>query len=133
VSDDRREPVEDLGAEATKLLQALQDWVKDSGSDYAGAAASAATGAASAAHRINEHIATGSAECRYCPLCQVISAVRGTPPEAREHLVSAATSFVHAVAALLATPVPDQRADKADSRDAPVQKINVSDDEWEDD
>lgn len=127
------DPDEGVGSvteEAAKLLHALQDWAKESGSEYAGAAASAAESAASAVHRIDEHIATGSAECTYCPVCRVISAVRETSPEVRQHLTTAATSLLHAAAGLLATNVPDPSKQR---RDGPVEKIDLSDDDWEDD
>ena len=124
------EPVGDVGEEAAKLLHALQDWAKESGSEYATATASAAAGAASTVQRINEHIATGGEDCRYCPLCQLISAVRGTSPEVRQHLSTAATSLMQAASGLLATPVPDQGKSR---RDTTVEKIDLSDDDWEDD
>ena len=127
---DRDESVGSVAEEAAKLLHALQDWAKESGSEYAGAAASAAEGAASAVHRIDEHIATGSAECTYCPVCRVISAVRETSPEVRQHLTTAATSLLHAAAGLLATHVPEPSKGR---RDGPVEKIDLSDDDWEDD
>jgi hypothetical protein len=118
-----------VAEEAVKLLEALQGWARESGADYADAAAAAAAGASSTAHRVSEHLATGSAECRYCPLCQVIAAVRGTPPEVREHLASAATSLLHAVSGLLATVVPEQGVRGG----APVERIDLDDEEWEDD
>ena len=127
---DPDESVGSVAEEAAKLLHALQDWAKESGSEYAGAAASAAEGAASAVHRIDEHIATGSAECTYCPVCRVISTVRETSPEVRQHLTTAATSLLHAAAGLLATNVPESSKGR---RDGPVEKIDLSDDEWEDD
>ena len=116
--------------EAVKLLGALQDWAKESGSEYVGATASAAEGAAAAMHRINEHVATGGAECTYCPVCRVISAVRGTSPEVKEHLSAAAGSLMQAAAGLLATQVPDP----ARRPETSVQRIDIEDgDEWEDD
>jgi hypothetical protein len=132
---DAPDPAEDLtgsiGEEAAKLLEALQEWAALEGAAGADGGtspfASAAAAAAATAHRVNEHIATGGPECRYCPVCQVIAAVRGTPPEVREHLVSAATSLMHAVSGLLATPVPDRT-----TRRDPVEKIDL-DDDWEDD
>ena len=127
---DPDESVGSVAEEAAKLLHALQDWAKESGSEYAGAAASAAEGAASAVHRIDEHIATGSAECTYCPVCRVISTVRETSPEVRQHLTTAATSLLHAAAGLLATNVPESSKGR---RDGPVEKIDLSDDDWEDD
>jgi hypothetical protein len=123
-------PVGSVAEEAAKLLLALRGWAKDSGSEYAGAAASAAEGAASAMHRVNEHVATGGAECTYCPVCRVISAVRDTSPEVRQHLSTAATSLMHAAAGLLATEVPDPSTRRPDGF---VEKIDLSDEEWEDD
>jgi hypothetical protein len=127
---DPDESVGSVAEEAAKLLHALQDWAKENGSEYAGAAASAAEDAASAVHRIDEHIATGSAECTYCPVCRVISAVRETSPEVRHHLTTAATSLMHAAAGLLATQVPEP---SKGGRDSAVEKIDLSDDDWEDD
>lgn len=125
------EDVGSLPEEAVKLLHALQDWAKENGTEYAGATAAAAEGAAAAAHRLNEHIATGSEECTYCPICRVISAVRGTSPEVKHHLSTAATSLMHAAAGLLATHVPDPSSRREDSS---VEKIDLNDDdEWEDD
>ena len=138
--DEGQEPsVGSVGEEAVKLLQALQDWAADSAADsaadHAGAASSAAAGAATTWRWVNEHVATGGADCRYCPLCQVISMVRGTPPEVRDHLASAATSLMHAAAGMLATTVPDAGARRRGPGGAgtPVQKIDLDDQEWEDD
>ena len=124
------QPVGTLAEEATKLLLAVQGWAKESGSDYAGAAAGAATHAAAAVGGINEHIATGGEDCRYCPLCQVISAVRGTSPEVKEHLSAAATSILAAVSGLMETRIPD-RSGRAPEE--PLEKIDLSDDDWGDD
>jgi hypothetical protein len=121
-------PTGSLGEEAAKLLRALQDWAEDHGGSVDPSAAAAAAAASSTGHRVGEHVATGAEECRYCPLCRVISAARGTPPEVRQHLASAATSLMHAAAGVLATPVPDPQAAGPD----PVEKISL-DDEWEDD
>jgi hypothetical protein len=115
------EPVGSVGEEAAKLLHALQDWAKESGGDYAGAAAGAVSGATSSLHDINEHIATGGEDCRYCPVCQVIHAVRHTSPEVKAHLASAASSLMHAAAGVLATQVP--RSD----RPSGVEKIDLDD------
>ena len=129
---DEREPVGSVGEEAAKLLHALQDWAKESGAEHAGGAASAAAGAADAMRSINEHIATGGEDCRYCPICQMISAVRNTSPEVKQNLSIAATSFMQAVAGLMATNAPD--ADKK-RRDSGVEKIDLSDDDpdWDED
>lgn len=130
MSDDE-EQVGSVGEEAAKLLSALQDWARENGGEYADAAAGAAKGASSFFEDVNEHVATGGAECRYCPLCQVISAVRQTSPEVRHHLASAAGSLAQALAGLLATDVPGGRRHPSSP---PVEKIDLSDDgDWEDD
>jgi len=124
------EPVGRVGEEALKLLEALQGWARQSGSDYADATASAAAGAASTVHQVNEHLATGGADCTYCPLCRLISVVRGTSPEVKQHLTSAAASLMQAAAGALATPVPEPGTAR---RDSPVEKIDLTDGEWEED
>jgi hypothetical protein len=116
---DEQEPVGSVGEEAVKLLAALQDWAQESGGD------AAATGAASAFKNLNEHIATGGQECKYCPICQVISAVRDVSPEVKQHLSSAASSLMHAAAAAMSTDVPRRR------EESPVEKIDLSDDAWD--
>jgi hypothetical protein len=105
--------------EAAKLLGALSDWARDQGTDYAGSAAGAASTFAAAVQDIGEHVATGSEDCRYCPVCQVIHVVRQTSPEVRGHLTLAASSLLHAAAGLLATDTSQR--DNASS----VEKIDL--------
>jgi hypothetical protein len=119
VSEDQ-EPVGNVGEEAVKLLKALQDWAQESGED------AAAAGAASVFKDINEHIATGDQECRYCPVCQVISAVRDVSPEVKQHLSVAASSLLQAAAAAMATDASRRREEST------VEKIDLSDDTWDD-
>jgi hypothetical protein len=119
-------PVGNVAEEAVKLLHALQGWAEQSGGQYAEATASAAAGAARKLKDVDEHIATGGQDCTYCPLCQAIGAVRGTSPEVRQHLASAATSLMHAVAGVMATQVPDQSTGRPGSS---VEKIELSDDD----
>ena len=133
MAEDDEATVGGVAEEAAKLFAALQDWARDSGNEYAGATASAAGGAASAFQQVNEHIATGGQDCRYCPVCQAISAVRGTSPEVRAHLRTAAGSLLEAAAGMLATVAPE---DTRPPRDAGVEKIDLSDDadeSWEED
>ncbi|MGY2874571.1 hypothetical protein ACVW00_001761 [Marmoricola sp. URHA0025 HA25] len=118
------EAIGSVGEEAAKLFAALSGWARDQGTDYAGAAAGAAAAMSETAHAIDEHIATGSEECRYCPVCQVIHAVRTTSPEVRQHLAVAASSLMHAAAGLLATQVPPDKA-------SPVEKIDLDDTDWD--
>jgi hypothetical protein len=119
------EDVGSVGEEAAKLFAALSGWARDQGADYVGSAAGAAAAMSETLHDIDDHIATGAEECRYCPVCQVIHAVRATSPEVKAHLAVAASSLMHAAAGLLATHVPQDHA-------APVQKIDLDDNEWDD-
>jgi hypothetical protein len=118
----QQEPVGSLGEEAAKLLGALSDWARDQGTDYAGTASGAAGAFSHALHEVDEHVATGSADCRYCPVCKVIHVVRQTSPEVRTHLAMAAGSLMNAAAGLLATQT-EQAArpgvEKIDLDDAP--------------
>lgn len=119
------EPVGNVGEEAAKLFAALSGWAKDQSADYAGTASGAAGAVSDAFHNVNEHLATGGTDCKYCPVCQVIAAVRSTSPEVKAHLAIAASSLVQAAAGVLATQMPD------DGKGSPVEKINL-DDAWDD-
>ena len=113
--------VDSLGEEAVKLLQALQDWARETTD---GANQSRGVGLLSNLH---EHIATGGQDCQYCPVCQLIAAVRATSPEVKHHLGVAASSLLQAAASVLATPTPRRQRD-TDS----VERIDL-DDDWEED
>jgi hypothetical protein len=132
-----------VAEEAAKLLGALQGWAREGASDGAGAAGTAASSLSGLLHDLDEHVATGGEDCRYCPVCQVISAVRATSPEVKQHLATAATSLLHAATGVLeahAQRRPDgdgQRGQGGRARrdQGPVEKIDLSDDadsEWED-
>ena len=69
--------------EASRLFDAVQEWAKR-----------ASTGA-------GEHIATDSADCLLCPVCQLIGALRTTRPEVVTHLADAAGSVLAAVRAAI--------------------------------
>lgn len=109
--DGTRGDVGSLGEEAAKLFEAL--------SEQLGAAAGS----------VNDHVATGGAGCRYCPVCQLIGVVRATSPEVRAHLLSAAGSLVQAASGLLATHVPTQsdQAERDRSGRGPVEHIDLDD------
>jgi len=115
------EPIGSVGEEAAKLFTALSGWAKDQGAQSAGSASGAAFAFGDMLKDVNEHIATGGADCKYCPLCQLISAVRATSPEVKAHLTVAASSLMHAAAGVLATQVPQ------DGKSSPVEKIDLDD------
>ena len=108
--------------EATKLLGALADWARDQGSELGAGVAALADQAAASAHEINAHIATDDPECRYCPVCRTVHAVRSANPEVRAQLTSAASSFLQAAAGMLAGSggTPGGR---------PVERIDLDDED----
>ena len=104
MSDAGREDVGSVGEEAAKLFGVLSDWARTQ--DAGHVADDLGERLTAAARSVNDHVATGGEDCRYCPVCQAIGVVRSTSPEVRAHLTSAAGSLVQAVAGLLATHVP---------------------------
>lgn len=90
MSGDREDPerIGSVGEEAAKLLGALSDWAKDAAGD--------------AAHGFDQHLATGAAECTYCPICRTVHAVRDLSPEVKDQLAGAATTFLQTAASVLA-------------------------------
>lgn len=110
------EPVGSLAEEAAKLLGAL------AGADFA----------SQALRDVDEHLGAGADECRYCPLCRTVHAVRRASPEVRTHLATAASALLQAAAGLVAAAA----AGAADPRPADgVERIDLEDDvsEWPDD
>ncbi|WP_323792163.1 hypothetical protein [Nocardioides sp.] len=129
-----------VGEEAAKLFGALSDWAKDSGPTAglgAGFGESITEGlsgfadqAAATVADLNAHLATGSAECTYCPVCRTVHAVRQTSPEVKAHLVGAASSFLQAMTGLLATLPPPASGNQSG---AGVERIDLDDPEDPDD
>lgn len=117
-----------VGEEAMKLLGAFADLARQHTGDTAGGlgnlAGSLVGEAASMAHEVGEHIATDAVECRYCPVCRVVHAVRQTSPEVKAHLMVAASSLLQAAAGLLETPPQESSA-----RTSEVQRIDLDDPE----
>lgn len=70
------EPLGGPAEEARRLVEALGDW------------------ASTRLETADEHIATGSAECQLCPICAVISALRGDRAEAVARLGQAWAAFL---------------------------------------
>jgi hypothetical protein len=122
--DDGPEPVGSVADEAVKLLGALSGWAREHGD---GAAAMAGDLADSVTDELHDHLATGSPECAWCPVCRTVAAARQTSPEVRAHLASAASSLMLAVSGMMATHVPD--------RATSVERIDLEDDaaEWPED
>jgi hypothetical protein len=114
----RGEQVGSVGEEAAKLLGALQDWAKDSGSAQLGGIAE---GLGAQVSDLGAHVGHGE-DCRWCPVCQAIRVFRETSPEVKQHLATAAGSLAQAVSAYLSTSAPDA------GRSAAPQHIDLDDD-----
>ncbi len=99
---------------------------RDHGADLGDGLTDIGDRAAAAVHDIDEHLATGGEECRYCPVCRAVALVRRTSPEAVDHLADSARSLSRALAAMLATAnVEDRRAGSADG--SGVEHIDLDD------
>lgn len=85
------EPLGSPAEEARRLAEVLSSWA---GERLAG---------------VNEHIATGAAECQVCPVCQVISALRGDRPDLTARIGDAVGAFL----SVLNRPAEAQRRDGA--------------------
>jgi hypothetical protein len=106
----RDEPVGSVAAEAVKLLGALADWAKDATPD------------------LEAHLATGAAECTYCPICRTVHLARELRPEVKDQLVTAASSALQALSGLLAAATPEGRGARGG-----VEHIDLDDTgEWPD-
>lgn len=133
MSDERDEAdqVGGVGEEAVKLFGALAEWARDHGSDLGPQLGHGLTGlaahAADAAREVDGHVATGAAECSWCPVCRTVHAVRQTSPEVRDHLASAAASLMQAAAGVL---VAASRG-SASARSSGVERIDLDGDEGE--
>ena len=91
--------------EAARLFTALEEWARSRAGSFVD----------------DEHLATGSAECRVCPVCQAIGALRHVRPEAVEHLLDATASLVAALRTAAAQPTEEPTP-----RGPRVERIDVS-------
>lgn len=97
-----------LGEEAVRLVEALSKWI---GSQWLSAGGA------------DWPLATGSAECRVCPMCQLLSVVRQTRPEVFGHLTDASSSLVAALRSAV-----EAHAQHAASGRAGVERIDLDED-----
>lgn len=81
-------PLGSAAQEAAKLFTAMEDWARTRTGRLVD----------------TEHLATGSAACQSCPICQGVGLLRTVRPETVEHLLDATASFVAAVRAAVAPP-----------------------------
>jgi hypothetical protein len=98
------EHVGSLSDEAAKLITALQDWARRT------------TGEAP--------IATGAPECEWCPVCQLVAALRGDPSALAERAGEIARTVVSGLVAAFAT-TPASPASGGESRARRVERIDL--------
>lgn len=96
------EPLGSAAHEAGRLMDALREWLDARGVP-------------------STPIATGSAECRACPVCLALSAVREHHPEVVEQLGRAAEAMLAAVRSVVA----EQEERWTDPGPADVERIDV--------
>jgi hypothetical protein len=99
-----------LGEEAARLAEALVDWAR-------GVAPWAS------AHLHDLPLATDTAECKLCPVCQLLTVVRHTRPETFAHLTDATSSLV----AALRTVIDSADAARRQGRSG-VERIRLDED-----
>jgi len=96
------DPLGSAAQEAGRLLDAVREWLDARGVPDA-------------------PIATGSAECRACPLCLVLGAVREHNPEIVEQLGRATDALVAAARSLLS----EHEHDWASGERPDVERIDI--------
>ena len=67
-------------------------------------------------------IATGSAECKLCPVCQLLALMRRTQPETFAHLADASSSLAAALRTVIDTHTHGSNGNGR------VERINLDDD-----
>jgi hypothetical protein len=72
---------------ARLLVDAVHEWARERFGDAATA-----------------HVATGSTECTWCPICQLIAALRGDRPEVTDKLATAAATILDVLGSVLVAP-----------------------------
>jgi hypothetical protein len=119
--------------EARRLLEALDehvpDWLRQELPDLRASltAAVAALGASAGhvRHVVDDSLATGSPECRLCPLCRLIALVRDRDDAQTRRLGEALGTVGAVVLGLLDTMLDDRRRHAATSEGAPVEHIDI--------
>jgi hypothetical protein len=90
-----------LAEEAARLMEALSQWARGGVGELP--------------------LATGGAECRVCPVCQMLGVLRHTRPETFAHLAEATSALVAALRTVV------ESHDEHTARDG-MQRIDLDDD-----
>ncbi|HEU4948497.1 MAG TPA: hypothetical protein VFT31_15205 [Kribbella sp.] len=119
-----KEPVGSVAQEAAKLFAVLQQAAADArGADHSADptpdTGEADPAEAAAQEESGEHdhgtARSGGPECQWCPICQLVSRVRHTSPEAVEQLATTAAGVLGSVRSLLEAAAESARQARADA------------------
>ncbi len=102
--------------EAARLVDAIGQWL-------AARSAARPPGPIDLSH-LETHVATGAAECTFCPLCQLISLVRSSSPELTHRLDEAMEALL-ALARTALDGLERQRAGKP-TPDSGFESIHIT-------
>jgi hypothetical protein len=91
-----------LGEETARLVEALSQWARG--------------------HVGETSIATGSAECKVCPVCQLLTVMRQTRPDTFAHLLEASAALTAALRSVV------EGHAHGDAGRAGVQRIDLDED-----
>jgi hypothetical protein len=116
-----------VAEEARRLMEALggRGWLpEDLGASLQAAAAALGATAEHVRHAVDESIATGSAECRLCPVCRLIALVRDHDDPETRRLLETLGTLAAGLLGLLDSVLDDRRRHAARTEDD-VEHIDI--------
>jgi hypothetical protein len=103
-----------VAEEARRLLDALDErvpgWLReDVGASLQAAAVALGASAEHVRHAVDESLATGSAECRLCPVCRLIALIRDRDDPETRRLIETLGTLGAGLLGLLDSVLDDRR------------------------
>lgn len=109
-------PTSRLVEEATRLAEAAQEWLRGAAGRTGAAGSASSAGETGAADRPVD----GTGPCRYCPVCQLVAALRDGHPELADRFGELAAALIAALHAAFETATAPSGPPRS-----PVQHIRV--------
>ncbi len=115
-------PTSRLVEEATRLAEAVQEWLRGAAgaAGTTGAAGSADSAGSAGAADAHDRPVDATAPCRYCPVCQLVAALRDGHPELADRFGELAAALIAALHAAFETATAPSGPPRS-----PVQHIRV--------